>query len=235
MEIIHVILTALGSILTLFILAKLMGNREMSQLTMFDYINGITIGSIAAEMATTEFTDLIKPFVAMIIYALVVIIISELTNKSIKFRRIVTGKPVILYDNGTIFEKSLRKAKLDIGELLCLCRISGFFDLSTLQTIILEPNGKLSFLPISDTRPLTGKDMKLSITQEYLVANVIIDGHIMTDNLKHTGNNETWLHAQLKAHQITETSEVLLATCDRQNILHVYKKCNDSQAYDILE
>lgn len=235
MEIIHVILTALGSIFTLFILSKLMGKREMSQLTMFDYINGITIGSIAAEMATTEFTDVIKPFVAMIIYALVVIIISELTNKSIKFRRIVTGKPVILYDNDTIYEQSLRKAKLDIGELLCLCRTAGYFDLSTLQTVILEPNGKLSFLPISDTRPLTGKDMKISITQEYLVANVIIDGHIMTDNLKHTGNNETWLHAQLKAHQINAASEVLLATCDRQNTLHVYKKCNDTQAYDILE
>lgn len=235
MEILHVILTALGSIITLFILSKLMGNREMSQLTMFDYINGITIGSIAAEMATTEFTDVTKPFVAMIIYALVVILISELTNKSIKFRRIVTGKPIILYDNGTIYEKSLRKAKLDSSELLCLCRTAGYFDLSTLQTIILEPNGKLSFLPISDTRPLTGKDMKLSITQEYLVANVIIDGHIMTDNLKHTGNNETWLHTQLKAHQINDISEVFLATCDRQNTLHVYKKCNDLQAYDILE
>ena len=235
MEMLHVILTALGSIITLFILSKLMGNREMSQLTMFDYINGITIGSIAAEMATTEFTDVTKPFVAMIIYALVVIFISWLTNKSIKFRRIISGMPVVLYDNGNIYEKSLRKAKLDLGEFLCQCRTAGYFDLSTIQTIILEPNGKLSILPKSDERPLTGKDMKLSITQEYLVANVIIDGHIMTDNLKHTGNNETWLRTQLKAHQITDTSEVLLATCDRQNTLHVYKKTNSLESYDILE
>lgn len=235
MEILHALFTALGSIVTLFILSKLMGNREMSQLTMFDYINGITIGSIAAEMATSEFTDVIKPFVAMLVYAFMVILISELTNKSIKFRRIVTGKPSILYDNGNIYEKSLRKAKLDLGEFLCQCRTAGYFDLSTIQTIILEPNGKLSILPKSDERPLTGKDMKLSINQEYLVANVIIDGHIMTDNLKHTGKNETWLHTQLKAHQINDASEVLLATCDRQNTLHVYKKTNHLESYDILE
>lgn len=235
MEIIHAILTALGSIITLFILSKLMGNREMSQLTMFDYINGITIGSIAAEMATTEFSDITKPFVAMIVYALVVILISEITNKSIKLRRILTGKSSILYDNGTIYEKSLRKAKLDIGEFLSQCRIAGYFDLSTVQTIILEPNGKLSILPLSNERPLTGKDMKLSITQDFLVANVIIDGNIMVDNLKHTGNNEAWLHSQIKAHQINDISEVLLATCDRQNTLHVYKKDNTLQAYDILE
>lgn len=235
MEIIHAILTALGSIITLFILSKLMGNREMSQLTMFDYINGITIGSIAAEMATSEFTDVTKPFVAMIVYALVVILISELTNKSIKLRRIMTGKPSILYDNGIIYEKSLRKAKLDLGEFLCQCRTAGYFDLSTIQTIILEPNGKLSILPKSDERPLTGKDMKLSITQEYLVANVIIDGHIMTENLKHTGKNEAWLHSQLKAHSINDIKDVFLATCDRNNTLHVYKKTNHLESYDILE
>ncbi|WP_310604307.1 DUF421 domain-containing protein [Anaerosporobacter sp.] len=235
MEIIQVILTSLGSIVTLFILSKLMGIREMSQLTMFDYINGITIGSIAAEMATTEFTDAAKPFTAMIVYALIVILISELTSKSIKFRRIATGKPAVLYDNGVIYEKSLRKAKLDLGEFLCQCRVAGYFDLSTIQTIILEPNGKLSILPLADERPITGKDMNLTLNQDYLVANVIIDGHIMTDNLKHTGKNESWLHTQLKAHQVNEPSEVFLATCDRENTLHVYKKDSTSQAYDILE
>ncbi|WP_455717002.1 DUF421 domain-containing protein [Anaerosporobacter sp.] len=235
MEIIHAIFTALGSIITLFILSKLMGNREMSQLTMFDYINGITIGSIAAEMATSEFTDVTKPFVSMIVYALVVIVISELTNKSIKLRRILTGKSSILYDNGTIYEKSLRKAKLDIGEFLSQCRIAGYFDLSTVETIILEPNGKLSILPKSNERPLTGKDMKLSISQEYLVANVIIDGNIMHENLKHTGKNETWLNNQLSAHSITDIKEVFLATCDRNNTLHVYKKIDNLECYDILE
>lgn len=235
MEIIHAILTALGSIVTLFILSKLMGNREMSQLTMFDYINGITIGSIAAEMATTEFTDITKPFVAMIVYALVVILISEVTNKSIKLRRILTGKASILYDNGTLYEKSLRKAKLDMGEFLSQCRIAGHFDLSTVQTIILEPNGKLSILPKSDERPLTGKDMKLSISQEYLVANVIIDGNIMHENLKHTGKNETWLNNQLHAHSITNIKDVFLATCDRNDTLHVYKKTNNLECFDILE
>lgn len=235
MEIIQVILTALASIITLFALSKLMGNREMSQLTMFDYINGITIGSIAAEMATTEFTDVLKPFVAMIVYAVVVTAISILTNTSIKIRRLITGTSVILYNDGRLYEKDLKKAKLDVNEFLSQCRISGYFDLSNLQTIILEPNGKLSFLPKSDQRPLTGQDMSLTIPQEYLVANVIIDGVIMTENLKHTGKNETWLHSQLKSHGVTNATDVFLATCDSNNKLKVYPKHVDKKEYDILE
>ncbi|WP_167958436.1 DUF421 domain-containing protein [Anaerosporobacter faecicola] len=235
MEVLQAIVTALGSIITLFILTKIMGNREMSQLTMFDYINGITIGSIAAEMATTEFTDLTKPFVAMIVYALVVTASSKICEKSFKARRIIAGKSSILYDNGIIFVKNLKKAKMDLNEFLSQCRIGGYFQLSTLQTVILESNGKLSFLPISTERPVTGKDLQLQPQQDHVVANVIMDGKIMYDNLKHTGKDENWLNKQLKVHQVQELSQVLLATCDSQNTLNVYIKNPSDQPYDILE
>lgn len=111
MEVIQAIITALGSAAALFTLSKLMGNREMSQLSMFDYINSITIGSIAAEMATCEFTDLLKPFTAMIVFALFNILLSLLTNKSIKIRRLATGNLVfyMIMDNSII--KLLQKPK----------------------------------------------------------------------------------------------------------------------------
>lgn len=235
MEILHVILTSLASIVTLFFLSKLMGNREMSQLSMFDYVNGITIGSIAAEMATAEFTDSLGPFIAMIVYAVINVAIALITNKSIKLRRLISGRSVLLYDNGELYMKNLKKAKMDLSEFLTQCRINGYFDLSNIQTIILETNGKFSILPVSDQRPLTGKDMNIKPTQEMLVANVIIDGNIMKENLRHTGNNEQWLHAQLKAHDITHVTDVLLATCDVENTFHVYKKNNTDMKKDVLE
>lgn len=234
MEIIQTILTSFASITTLFILSKLMGNREMSQLSMFDYINGITIGSIAAEMATTEFTDALKPFTAMIVYAAIIILLSVLTDKSIISRRILTGKAIILYDNGELYSKNLQRAKIDINEFLSQCRISGYFDLSNIQTILLEANGKMSFLPISDQRPVIGYDLGIKPSQDKLVANVIIDGKIMYDNLKHSGKNEKWLIDQLKGFDIKEISDVFLATCDLNNKLQVYKKHNKKMNLDIF-
>lgn len=235
LEVIQAIITALGSAITLFVLSKLMGNREMSQLSVFDYINSITIGSIAAEMATGEFTDILKPFTAMIVFAILNLSLSLLTNKSLKLRRLITGKPSILYDKGQIYYKNLSKAKMDLGEFLAQCRVNGYFDLSNIQTAILEANGKISFLPVSDNRPVTGKDLNIHPEQEQLVANVIIDGQMMPLNLKHLGLDEKWLSKQLHLHDIHDVSEVFLATCDFNHKLCIYKKINEEMNIDVLE
>lgn len=235
MEILQAILTSLLSIVTLLILTKLMGNREMSQLSMFDYINGITIGSIAAELATSEFTDTVKPFVAMLVYAAIIILLAILSEKSTKLRRIFNGKVTILYDNGELFSSNLKKAKIDLNEFLSQCRINGYFDLTKVQTVLLESNGKFSILPISDERPVTGKDLGIVPTQDTLVANVIIDGRIMDQNLRHTGKNEKWLIDQLKAKNVKDISDVFLATCDLNNKLQVFKKHPKDMKVDILD
>ncbi len=235
MEILQAILTSLLSIITLLILTKLMGNREMSQLSMFDYINGITIGSIAAELATSEFTDTVKPLVAMLVYAAIIILLAILSEKSIKLRRIFNGKASILYDNGELFSSNLKKAKIDLNEFLSQCRINGYFDLTKVQTVLLESNGKFSILPISDERPVTGKDLGIAPAQDTLVANVIIDGKIMTQNLRHTGKNEKWLIDQLKAKNVKDISDVFLATCDLNNKLQVFKKHPKEMKVDILD
>lgn len=235
MEVIQTILTALGSAITLFILSKLMGNREMSQLSVFDYINSITIGSIAAEMATCQFTDLLKPFVCMIVFALFNILLSVTTNKSIKLRRILTGKPSILYDNGQLYYQNFVKAKMDLGEFLALCRVNGYFNLADLQTVLLEANGKISFLPITNNRPITGADLNLDLSPNYLVANVIIDGNIMLQNLKYVGYDEEWLTKQLHTHSIRDISKVFLATCNHAGRLCIYEKLMTENISDVLE
>lgn len=233
MEVLWILCASLGSIVVLFLLTKLIGNRQMSQLSMFDYINGITIGSIAAEMATAM-EEFWKPLLAMVVYALVAVAISIVNSKSLSMRRILNGKSLVLFENGKLYFENLKKAKFDLGEFLSQCRINGYFDLSNLQAAVLETNGHISFLPLEDQRPVTPKDLHLQVPADRLVANVILDGQVMVENLHNIGNNQEWLDKQLKE-QHYKVSEVLLATCDCHNTLTVYPKGHKKRQRDIFD
>lgn len=225
--------TSTGSVLMLFILTKLMGNKQMSQLSMFDYIIGITIGSIAAEMAT-NLEEFQEPLTAMIIYAALSILISYANYKSIVLRRFLTGKSLVLFENGKLYEGNLKKARLDINEFLMLCRTQGYFNIANLQTAILEPNGKISFLPLSQYRPATPKDMNLTPPVEKPAINVVIDGNIMQENLMFAGKNEEWLNKQLKFQNV-QLEDLFLATCDQDSQLVVYRKIQRQMKKDVFD
>lgn len=235
MDILKIISLSFGSLVILFILTKLMGNREMSQLTMFDYIVSITIGSIAAEMATSLENNFMEPVVAMIVYGLVTLFISYITCRSLNLRRFFSGKSRILFDNGKLYRKNFKSAKLDLNEFLMECRINGYFNLSDIQTAILEPNGKVSFLPKSLKRPATPEDLNLSPEQENVVINVVLDGVLLKENLSKTGNNLSWLENNLKKQGINDIKKVFLATCDNQNNLSVYVKWDKGNKHSFFE
>ena len=202
MDFFRVFITAPISLTVLFLLAKLMGNKQMSELNMFDYINGITIGSIAAELATGEFTDIYDGVMAMVIYSLIAIMLTFLSQKSLLLRRFITGKSIIIYDNGKFYNKNLSTAKIDINEILVMCRSKGYFNFDEIQTVILESNGQLSILPKDKNRPLTPDDMKITVLQSGVEAVVIQDGKVLERNLKATGNNIEWLKKELKKQNI---------------------------------
>lgn len=233
-EVLYIIVLSLASIITIFILTKLMGYRQMSQMSMFDYVNGITIGSIAAEMATSLEDSFVQPLTAMIVYALAAVLLSWTASRSIKARRVIEGRPLVLMNSGELYRENLKKAKINVTEFLSQCRISGYFDVSKLETAILEENGKISFLPKVTDRPLTPSDMQLSPKQDYMVANVILDGKIMEKNLKHTGKDEKWLQNQIKGQGAKRIEDVLLATCDATDQVTVYLKSNKKETKDIL-
>ncbi len=231
----HILLTSFCSIIILFFLAKLMGNRQVSQMSLFDYINGITIGSIAAEFATSLEDDFWKPFTAMVLYGVVTAAISIATCKSMRIRKFINGQPVILYENGKLYEKNLSAAKLDINEFLTQCRTAGYFDLSQLHTAILETNGQLSFLPLATARPVTPEDLQLSPQAERPCVNVILDGSVIAENLKYTGNDDTWLKKQLEALHVAKIEDVFLATVNAQNELAIYPRTGENIAHEMFE
>ncbi len=222
MEILKIIGLSLGSITVLFILTKIAGQREMSGLSIFDYTIAITIGSIAAEMATSLENNFMQPLVAMVIYAVVTIVISFINMKFVKVRPFFSGKTLILFDNGTLFKENFKKAKIDLNEFLSQCRTNGYFNLSDIKTALLEENGKISFLPYSDKRPANASDFNIKPNEEGVATNLILDGKIMEQNLNELKLDKLWLNDILQKQGITKIDNIFLATYDVNGNLSVY-------------
>ena len=222
MEILQTILTALLSVAALFIITKIMGHRQVAQLDFFDYINGITIGSVAAELAT-DLEAPWKPLIALMVYGGVSVGLSLLTNKFPRTRKYVNGTPTILMDGGKLYRKNLKKAKLDLSEFLLLCREAGYFDLNEIQTAIFEYNGKLTVLPVSTKRPVAPEDLNLQPSPAGIHTEVIMDGRVLEENLKRMGLDRKWLDKQLKAQGYHDAKEIFLGVCDQNKMLVLFE------------
>lgn len=233
MDFIKVVFTAFASLTALFLLTKLIGNKQMSQLNMFDYINGITIGSIAAEMATGEMSDFFDCLIAIAIYSLTAVLLSIISQKSIFLRRFITGKSIVLYDKGRFISENLKTAKIDINEFLVMCRTKGYFDLEQVQTIVLEANGQLSILPKDKNRPITPDDLRIVVKQSQPEVVVVDNGKVLDKNLKYSGNNRQWLDNKLKQEKIA-VKDILVAFCDGDNNLKIYPRYKNKTHNDIF-
>ncbi len=223
MEILKVTLTALLSVAALFVITKIMGHKQVAQLDFFDYVSGITIGSIGAELAT-ELEKPQKPLIALAVYGLASLILNFLAHKLPKTRKYINGTPTILMDNGRLYRQNLKKAKLDLSEFMLLCREQGYFDLEEIQTAVFEHNGKLSVLPRAQSRPATPKDLNISVSPAQIGAEVIMDGIIMGENLTRMGRDTIWLQKRLTAEGYKEAKEILLAVYNQaKDRLSLYK------------
>ena len=216
------VLKALCSIIALFLVTKLIGRRQMSQLNMFDYINGITIGSIAAELSFSDKEEFPLILTALIVYGVTGFLLSVATDHSLLIRKLITGKPRTLYAQGHLHERNFRKARMDLNEFLMLCRNSGYFDLSQVDTILLEPNGKLSIFPVTKDRPATPADLQKNVKQESLPIEVILDGKVLTGNLAAAGYDADWLEKQLKNQRSGDPRQIFLAVCKDNGCLELY-------------
>ncbi|MCI6359412.1 MAG: DUF421 domain-containing protein [Clostridiales bacterium] len=221
MELLQVAVTSVVSFLVLFFLAKIMGHRQIAQLSVFDYINGITIGSIAAELAT-ELEKPLRPLLAMVIYALLTVLLEALALKYQRLRKFISGTPSIILDNGKLYRENMKKARLDLTEFLIQCRQQGYFDLGAIQTAVYESDGRLTILPVAERRPATPEDLGVAPEKEQFFTEVIMDGRILGGNLQRMGVNETWLEKQLRAQGYHSAKEIYLGLVDGNKQLSLY-------------
>ena len=217
-----VILTSLLSVAVLFLMAKIMGHKQIAQLDLFDYIAGITIRSIGAELAT-ELEEPLKPLIALLIYGGVTFGFSMLTSKFPRMRKYINGSPTVILNAGKLYRKNMRKAKLELSEFMVMCREEGFFNLDDIQTAIFEYNGRLTILPVSSKRPTTPTDIGLSPQQETINAEVIMDGRILGENLKRMGLDANWLQKKLEEQGFHSAKEVFLGLCSTDHKLSLFK------------
>ena len=209
MDAVKVILTSLLSVAALFVITKIMGHKQVAQLDFFDYVSGITIGSIGAELAT-ELEKPYKPLIALVIYGLVSLLLNLLSHKMPKTRKYINGTPTILMNAGKIYRKNLKKSNLDLSEFLLLCREQGYFELDEIQTAVFEHNGKLSILPKAANRPATPEDLKIEAKTVEVGVEVIMDGRVMGENLSRIGRDANWLTKQLKSQGHKDAKELFL-------------------------
>lgn len=219
----------------LFLLAKVMGKKQISQLNIFDYTIGITMGSIAADISLDMEKDLVAGITSLAIYGFASAIISLWSLKSITARRIFYGIPTVIMEKGKIIEGGLRKNKLNLNELQEEARSCGYFDLSEIDCAVMESTGKVSFLPKEENKPVTKKDMNIKCNKDGLVANIIIDEEIMIANLKVMNKTEKWLKQQLKVLGYDGPKGILLATLDNNDKLIIYRKGVKSEKSTVLE
>jgi uncharacterized membrane protein YcaP (DUF421 family) len=229
-EVGQVVLTSLLSLAAMFIFTRAGGKRQIAQMSPFDYLNAVTVGSIGAELAT-NLEQWWRPFSALVVYGLVTWFVHYTACKSNAMRSLWSGRSLILMDDGVILKSSLQRAAIDVNEFLGQARVAGYFDPNEIETAILETNGQISFLPKSCSRPLTPDDMQLHPDAASTWYDLIIDGHLMQDNLKAAGRDERWLDARLMARcftrRVTKRMGSLHAGCANNRICKK-KTCQNS-------
>lgn len=212
-EVGQVILFSLVSLLVMFATTRLGGKRQISQMSIFDYANSITVGSIAAEMAT-NLESWYRPFTALLVYGAVTWLVHYGACKSFWLRILIDGRSLVLMKNGVIRKKELGRAGIDLNEFLAQARVAGYHDLNELESAILETNGQISFLPRSEYKSATAQDVGQPPAPVSLWYDLILDGNIMENNLKECGRDRVWLQEQLHRCGIGQTGEVFYAACD---------------------
>lgn len=227
-EAIGIIPRSIFSLVVLFFITKLIGKKQVSELSLFDYVIGISIGNFTAEMVMDVNGQYINGIVAIISFGVVSYLVSHLTAKSIVLRRFLIGTPTMIIENGKILTEGLRKAKIDVNDLLEQCRGAGYFDISEISYALMEVNGKLSILPKIDYQIPNLIDLNIKKEKEALTANVIIDGNLMIHNLENINKDIKWLNKELTKQGHSNYKNILLATVTN-NQLTIYEKNNQKQ------
>lgn len=208
---------------SLLIFAKILGKQQISQLSFFDYVLGITIGSIAATLTTDLSSRAWPHFIGLFTWALLGYTMEYITMKWRYASKYIDGEPTIVIMNGKIMENALRKMKYKASDVMGLLRNKDVFDILQVDFAIIEPNGQISVLKKAEYEPLTAKDMNISKSPTGISTELIYDGILIDENLRQLNKSKKWLMEQLKSQNIEDISEVFLATLTPSGSLYIDK------------
>lgn len=216
-----VIVRSIIAFFTLFIFTRILGKQQISQLSYFDYISGITIGSIAATL-TTDITSRAWPhWIGLFIWALLVFIFQWMTLRGRSIAKYIDGEPSIVIMKGKIMEETLKKTQYRAADLLKLLRSKDVFNIDEVEYAVLETNGKLSILKKAEYQPVTPKDIGLLTSYQGVSKELIYDGKVIGKNLTAINKDEDWLLNQIRAYGFGSFDEVFLALIDESDTMFI--------------
>jgi uncharacterized membrane protein YcaP (DUF421 family) len=204
--------------------ARLMERKLISQMTFFDFVVGVSLGSLAANAMIGAQRQAEATISALIILSLLSITLSYLNIKSLRIRKVINSEPVTLVQNGTIVEENMKNIRLTVNELMMKLREKNAFCLADVEFAIMETDGQMSVLPKADKKPLTPSQMNIQAVSTGLTRDIIIDGVLLEENLKSTGLDAKWVNSQLNSQNIKDISEVFYAGMDNSKNLYISKK-----------
>ncbi|OZU87337.1 DUF421 domain-containing protein [Virgibacillus indicus] len=220
-EYIVVIIRTVFAFFILLLLARILGKKQIAQLTFFDYITGITIGNMAAYLAVDRGIQIIDSVIGLLLFTILTLVIAFGAMKSTKFRKIVEGDPIILIRDGHVLENNLFKTKLTFDDLMMGLRNKNAFKLADVELAVLETSGKISVMKKTEFNPLTPKDIGLPVESEHTPSLIIIDGQILTKRLDYLGYTKEWLLGEVMKQGAKGVKDVFLAQIDSKGNVYV--------------
>lgn len=220
----EMIIRATGIFILLLLMTRLMGRKQMSQLTFFNYVTGIALGSIAANTTIGPSKDLLNGITSLIWWSILTIIIGFFSLKSSNVRIAVDGQPITIIKRGNILENELRKLRLNMDDVSMWLREQQIFSVQNVDHAVFEANGKLSISLKEEIQPVTKKDQHIfTIQPTYIPMELISDGKIVEKNLKEAGISIEWLHKQLQLSKL-KLEDVFYAELQKDGTLYINKR-----------
>jgi len=209
-----------------------MGKQQLAQLTFFDYVVGITIGSIASTISVQVNENLLSTMAGLATWTILAIVLAILSVHSVWIRKVVDGEAVIVVANGKILEENLKRIRIPLDQVLSELRTQGVFNITDVEFAMFEPGGKISIQKKAQKQPVTPGDLNITTQYDGLPTNLILDGMLLDDALHSLNLTKAWLQYQLSKQNIEDITEVSLAQLDTKGNLYVDLK-GDKPCYTI--
>ena len=218
--------TILGFVI-LLLLTRLLGKKQLSQLTVFTYITGIALGSMASEMVMQKEIRIVDGVLALTLWSLLVLAIEWVSLKSAAARVLLDGEPAIVIKHGLILENTLRKHRLNLDDLSMQLRLNQVFTIVDVEYAILEPNGALTVMKKPGKNPVTKQDMQIMPEPAALPSEIIADGKVVKKNLKELGYGREQLNEELRKQGVADVKNVLYAELQQDRSLYIQQRSRD--------
>lgn len=228
-DILNTLLRTSVSFFVLLVLMRLLGKKQLGQMTFFTYIAGIVMGNIAGDIVVNNDNKLAGDIAGLAAWAFLTFLIEYISLKSSTARVFLDGEPTIIIKKGQLVESALASQRLNIDDLTMLLRNKDVFSIKDVDYALLEPNGQLSVLKKPEQETVIKKDMGIPPENRlYLPAEIIVDGRVVEKNLKELGLNIGWLENELCKAGINSVKEVLFAELQSDGSLYISKKQADN-------